>query len=110
MATVRATCPTCGDVDLIPADVQVQVCSTTGAQAYSFQCPGCRVLVNKAASDHVVAALAKVGVRSVTWALPAELAEPKVGPPITHDDLLSFHLALAGDRWQEELAGLGRPS
>jgi hypothetical protein len=97
-------------VDLIPADVQVQVCSTTGTQAYSFQCPGCRVLVNKAANEQIVAALSRVGVRIVNWSLPAELAEPKVGPPITHDDLLSFHLALTGDRWHEELAGLGRAS
>jgi hypothetical protein len=41
------------------------------------------------------------------WTLPAELEEPKVGPPITHDDLLSFHLAMQDDRWQDEVAGVG---
>jgi hypothetical protein len=109
VATVRATCPTCGDVELSTAAVQVQVCTTTTAAAYSFQCPVCRVIVNKTANERVVTALTQVGVPVLYWALPAELSEVKVGPPITHDDLLSFHLALTSDRWQDELAGI-RPS
>jgi hypothetical protein len=67
-------------------------------------------MVNKAASERVVSALADVGVTITRWSLPAELAEVKLGPPITHDDLLSFHLALRGDSWQQELAGLRRTS
>ena len=97
MATVRATCPTCGDVELGTAGVQVQVCTSTSAAAYSFQCPVCRIIVNKIANDRVVAALTQVGVGVVHWSLPAELSELKVGPPIDYDDLLSFHLALADD-------------
>jgi hypothetical protein len=106
MATVRATCPTCGDVELTTAGMQLLVCTSTGATAYSFQCLLCGVLVNRFANDRVVAALSEVGVRLREWSLPAELAEVKVGPPITHDDLLSFHLALADGNWQEELAGI----
>lgn len=110
MATVKATCPTCGDVELRAATVRVQECVSTGATAYSFLCPRCRVMVNKAASERVVSALAEVGVTITRWSLPAELAEVKLGPPITHDDLLSFHLALRGDSWRQELAGLRRTS
>jgi len=106
VATVRATCPACGDVDLRTAGVQVQVCTSTGVAAYSFQCPVCQVMVNRAANDRVIDALSGVGVRIVHWELPAELAEPKIGPPITHDDLLTFHLALWDGTWQEELAGM----
>ncbi|HEY3810153.1 MAG TPA: hypothetical protein VGL49_01870 [Acidimicrobiales bacterium] len=86
----------------------MQQCESTGATAYSFQCPACRVMVNKAANERVVAALTGVGVAVTRWSLPAELAEVKIGPPITHDDLLSFHLAMRGDTWEKELAGLRR--
>jgi hypothetical protein len=109
VATVRATCPTCGDVELSTTGVQVLVCISTGVAAYSFPCPVCRVIVNKHANDRVVGALTQVGVRRVLWSLPAELAEVKLGPPISPDDLLSFHLSLAGDEWQDELAGMPRP-
>ena len=47
MATVRATCPTCGDVELTTAGMQVLVCTSHGATAYAFQCLLCGVLVNK---------------------------------------------------------------
>ena len=48
-------------------------------------------------------------LRRVDWSLPAELVEIKLGPPISPDDLLSFHLSLAGDEWQDELAAMPRP-
>jgi hypothetical protein len=38
--------------------------------------------------------------------MPAELAEPKRGPSISHDDLLEFHLALENEDWRQELAYL----
>ena len=106
VATVRATCPACGDVDLKPTGVQVEICVTTGVATYSFLCLGCRLMVNRPADDQVVEALSQVGVKIVRWELPAELSEPKFGPAITHDDLLSFHLALRDENWQEQLAGI----
>jgi hypothetical protein len=107
VAIVRATCPTCGDVELDIAGVQVQVCVSTSAATYSFLCPTCRLIVNKEATQVIVESLTKAGSRVVTWSLPAELSEPKVGPPICHDDLLEFHLALECDAWEQELAALG---
>jgi hypothetical protein len=106
VAIVKVTCPRCGDVEVGGAGVGVQLCTTTGAATYSFLCPLCLVIVSKPASDRVVAALSRVGIRLVPWSLPAELTEAKSGPPITHDDLLAFHLDLATDAWQEELAAL----
>jgi predicted RNA-binding Zn-ribbon protein involved in translation (DUF1610 family) len=104
-AIVRATCPTCGDVELTVNDVQVQYCMTTARSTYSFLCPACGLIVNKAAPDSVVESLTSAGSRLVAWTMPAELDEPKTGPRISHDDLLEFHLALEGD-WQRELAYL----
>ncbi len=106
MAIVKATCPRCGDVEVGSTGVSVQLCTTTGAATYSFLCPLCQVLVSKPAAERIVRALNRAGVRVVSWSLPAELMEAKSGPPITHDDLLAFHLDLATGAWQDELAAL----
>jgi hypothetical protein len=103
---VRATCATCGDVELSVSSVQVQLCVTTSTSTYSFVCPVCQLIVNKEANDTVVESLTKAGAGLVAWSMPAELHEPKVGPRISYDDLLEFHLALEGDSWQQELASL----
>ncbi|HET9692643.1 MAG TPA: hypothetical protein VFP61_15960 [Acidimicrobiales bacterium] len=97
MATVRASCPDCGDVEMSIRQVRVEVCRTTEVSTYSFQCPGCRMRVSKPAAPHVVDTLVAAGVRPVAWDLPAELSEVKIGPPISHDDVLAFHFALADD-------------
>lgn len=101
---VRATCPTCGDVEVTVEQVQVQICVSTAVATYSFQCPVCAFMVNKEANDTVVESLTSAGSRLIAWTLPAELDEPKLGPRISHDDLLEFHLALESDSWHAELA------
>jgi predicted RNA-binding Zn-ribbon protein involved in translation (DUF1610 family) len=109
VATVRASCPTCGDVEMTIRDVQVQLCATTASSSYSFLCPACRLLVNKTATEQVVEILVNAGVRVVEWTLPAELTERRDGPAVTHDDLLGFHFALAEPGWLEsQLADLDR--
>jgi len=107
VATVRASCPTCGDVELTTNEVQVQVCTATGQGTYSFVCPSCRLIVNKPAERRVVELLVAAGVRQVNWDLPAELAEPKSGPPITYDDLLEFHFEMESDSWFDNLIAGG---
>jgi hypothetical protein len=101
VAIVRASCPTCGDVKMTTRDVQVQVGYAADSNSYSFLCPSCRLLVNKTATEVIMQVLVGAGVRIVSWSRPAELDEPKIGPPITHDDLLGFHFALDEDRWLE---------
>ncbi len=108
MATIRATCAGCGDVELTTADVWVRICVTDQTSTYSFRCPTCTDVVIKVAEPHVVELLRSAGVRTQTWHLPAELAEPRYGEPITHDDLLDFHTLLSGDDWFELLADAGR--
>jgi hypothetical protein len=93
-------------VELSVDNVQVQVCMSTSFSTYSFVCPVCQLIVNKDASEAVVDSLNKAGARLMAWSLPAELSEPKLGPRITYDDLLEFHLALESGSWQDELASL----
>lgn len=97
MATIRASCMECGDVELTTADVTVRVCSDDNRSTYSFRCPGCTMAVVKSAEPRIVELLVASGVLLSTWTLPAELSEPRSGRPITHDDLLDFHALLEDD-------------
>ena len=91
---IRASCPTCGDVELTTRDVRVLLCSTTYESSYAFQCPSCRVAVSKPAEARVVDVLLASGIALAVWHMPAELDEAKSGPPISYDDLLEFHFQL----------------
>jgi hypothetical protein len=105
MATIRASCPDCGDVELTTADVQVRVCAEDNRGSYSFRCPDCRMAVVKDAEPRIVDLLVASGVRLSVWRLPAELAEARSGDPINHDDLLDFHDLLHNDdSWFAQLS------
>ncbi len=99
MATVRANCADCGDVEMSIRQVQVEVCRSTDLSTYSFLCPKCRLRASKAAAPHVVQTLLAAGATLVYWEMPAELWEVKSGPAITHDDLLAFHYDLDEEGW-----------
>jgi len=88
--------------------VQVQICSYDDAGSYSFLCPECRIIVNKPAEKPIIDLLISAGVQVHTWELPAELSEPKTGPPITYDDLLAFHFDLESEHWLEQMISGGR--
>lgn len=103
---VRATCPTCGDVELTVDDLAAIVCATTNEGSYAFQCPTCQLAVVKEAEGHVIDLLASAGVRLSVFELPAELEEPRSGDPFTHDDLLAFHDRLQQDDWFAEVEAL----
>ena len=97
MATIRASCGTCGDIELTTVDVHVRVCVDTEEGAYSFRCPVCHMTTVKTAETRTIDLLVASGVSMETWYLPAELYEPRAGRPITHDDILDFHEVLAND-------------
>ena len=110
MTTIRANCPTCGDVQLRANDLVVRVCSDDESGSYTFRCPTCAVAVAKGASKRIVDLLVSSGVRMEVWRLPAELSEPRIGPQLQPDDLLDFHLMLERDDWFSELQDLVRRS
>ncbi|MGH9154721.1 MAG: hypothetical protein ACRD1K_02450 [Acidimicrobiales bacterium] len=91
---IRATCDTCGDVELRVSDVQVLLCATTNEGSYTFRCTSCRFAVAKPADARVVDVLIAAGVELVVWDMPAELDEIHDGPPISYDDLMEFHFVL----------------
>ena len=95
MTTIKASCPTCGEVELTPADVALMVCSHAPMSYYAFTCPTCTDEVRKPADDHVVSLLVSGGVPAQVWELPAEALEVKAGPALSYDDLLDFALRLA---------------
>ena len=103
VASIKASCPTCGDVELTTRDVQVLLCSTTNQGSYAFRCPDCRLAVSKPAEARVVDVLVASGVRLSVWSLPAELEEVHTGAPISYDDLLAFHFELQRDDFFERL-------
>jgi hypothetical protein len=94
MTTIKASCPTCGEVELTPADVSLMVCSHAAHSYYAFECAGCGDEVRKPADDHVVSLLVSGGVPAIVWDLPAEVLEVKAGPALSYDDLLDFALQL----------------
>lgn len=94
MTTIKASCPSCGGVELTPADVSLMVCSHADLSYYCFTCPQCTDEVRKPADDHVVSLLISGGVPAQVWDLPAEVLEAKSGPALTYDDLLDFALHL----------------
>lgn len=98
MATIKATCPMCGDVDLTPRQVRVRVVEaiveTDSRRSYAFSCPVCQAEVEKSADDEVVRLLTSAGVRVERQAVPAEARESHHGSPIGYDDLLDLVLWL----------------
>lgn len=107
MATIRASCGDCGDVELTTEQVTVRVCAEDNQGSYAFRCPTCSLSVVKPAEPRIVELLVASGVKLDTWHLPAELSEAHHGRPISHDDLLDFHALMNDDQqWMDELARL----
>jgi hypothetical protein len=103
MATIRASCSDCGDVELTTSDVHVRVCTLDNQGTYLFRCPSCSMTVVKPAEARTIDLLVASGVSYEAWSPPRELLEPRgTGAPITHDELIDFHHLLDDDTevWQ----------
>lgn len=110
MATIRASCSECGDVELTTRDVAVRVCTHDNQGTYSFRCPSCAQVIVKAAEPRIIELLVASGVKLTTWSMPAELTEPRAGgEPISHDDLLDFHALMQSPDWIDNLERITRP-
>jgi predicted RNA-binding Zn-ribbon protein involved in translation (DUF1610 family) len=106
MATIRASCPDCGDVEFTSEDVQVRISGDDGSGTYAFHCPSCRVTVVKAAEARTIDLLVASGVPTVAESAMIEVeGRPDEGEPLTHDDLVRFHdLLHRDDSWFTRLA------
>lgn len=122
MTRIRANCPDCGDVELAPAAMLVQVAHDASElvgdrSRYRFTCPTCDAMVTKPADDRIVQLLISGGVPMEVQA--AEAVAPSVAasssrkahhpenPPggraLSHDDLLDLHLLLRREDWFSQL-------
>jgi hypothetical protein len=94
MTTIKASCPTCGEVELTQLDIRLQVCSHAPLSFYAFDCPGCAHEVRKPADSHVISLLVSGGVTAEVWEVPAEALEEHDGAVLGYDDLLDFAMAV----------------
>jgi hypothetical protein len=99
MTTIKATCPTCGDVDLTPEQLTLTVAPELGWAQYGFICPTCAAVVRKPADDEVVSLLSGAGVRVEHLPVPLELVERQAtvneAASISTDETLDFALWLS---------------
>jgi predicted RNA-binding Zn-ribbon protein involved in translation (DUF1610 family) len=112
---IRATCPSCGEVDLRPADVQLTVVrdvldEVSDGSCYRFACPTCEDMVSKPADDRIARLLTTGGVEVLDGApkLEPHPESPGDGPPLTLDDVIALHELLASDAWFSGLESLTR--
>ena len=113
MTRIRATCPSCGEIDLRPNDIELEVVRTpvgevAAGSSYSFSCPTCSDTVTKPADERIASLLRSGGVvviERTREARPRHPEAPPSGPRFTHDDLLDLHLLLETDDWFDQLAG-----
>ncbi len=108
MTRIRATCPTCGEVDLQPADVELEIVRLADDEEhevrdgshYRFHCPTCADTVTKPADARIARLLTTGGVEvriiedTQTDTRPPHPEAPVGGAPLTYDDLLDFHFQL----------------
>jgi len=97
MTIIKATCPTCGDVELAPDQLRFVVSSVSDRSFYAFTCQDCGDRVRKHANAEVVRLLTVGGVVPERLDVPAEALEPHGGPALSWDDLLDFAAWLAED-------------
>ncbi len=119
---IRANCPACGEVDLLPDDVLLRIVRQAGGEladgsCYRFACPDCEEEVSKPADERIAQLLTTGGVpveefdegAAILEAdLPPHPEHPGGGAPLTHDDLLDLHLKLQTDGWFDELLSTTR--
>jgi predicted RNA-binding Zn-ribbon protein involved in translation (DUF1610 family) len=113
MTRIRATCPSCGEVELLPADVLLRrVTDADGdvsvGSCYRFSCPDCTEVVEKPADERIVSLLTTGGVEVEEVGVTVDTRPPHPeaslgGPRLTHDDLLDLHFALQDPAWFDRL-------
>lgn len=62
MTTIKTTCSSCGDVELTPADLVLELDPSEEEGSYRFNCPDCSGLERRPANPRVVSVLLATGV------------------------------------------------
>lgn len=93
MTTIKTTCEFCGDVELGPDDLALELDPGRSEGTYRFECPLCIRVQRRPANSRVVSILLATGVRY-------EVTPPA---PITEAEIRAFARALDSEEWQHLL-------
>ncbi len=94
MTTIRTTCSACGDVELTPSDLALELAPSASSGHYRFDCPYCGKTERRPASQRVVSILLATGV---VYDVIEEVS------PITEGEIDSFRRAIENDDWNSHL-------
>jgi hypothetical protein len=95
MTTIKTTCAICGDVELGPEDISLELDPAKSSGSYRFFCPSCSSLQRRPANARIVSVLLATGVAY-------EVHQPE---PITEDEIDTFVRNLDEvDDWSRLLA------
>lgn len=61
MTTIKTTCAHCGDVELGPDDIWLELDPSKNSGAYRFFCPSCNSLQRRPANNRIVSVLLATG-------------------------------------------------
>ncbi len=84
MTTIKTTCSRCGDVELAPHDLVLELDPSEDAGAYRFTCPVCALVERRPANPRVVSVLLATGVTFEVVRLA----------PITESEITAFVAAI----------------
>jgi len=98
MTQIRTTCAACGEVELIPAELTLELTALNGTGTYLFSCPTCGDPQRRPANHRVVSILLATGVAY-------EVVDD--GGPITESEIRRFMHSLDSGEWVDRLAADG---
>ena len=110
MTTIRAQCPSCGDVRLTATTSRSGSAATTTPAPTGSAARRATPRWRRRRAPTSSSCWSPPVCVCEMWRRPAELRERRNGPPLTLDDLLDFHVLLQRDDWVGAAASTDRPS
>lgn len=101
---IRTRCGFCGEVTVPAGSLRCELDPAGPEAVCEFSCPICSRLILVGTGALEALALLAAGARGMPGRAALEVAEPHTGSPVTWDEVLDVHLALArNDFPQQEL-------
>jgi hypothetical protein len=94
---IKASCPTCGDIELTTDRLRFVLNSVADRSFYAFTCETCQERITKPAGPEIVRLLTLGGVQPERVDVPQEALEEHHGSPLSWDDVLDFASMLDAD-------------
>jgi predicted RNA-binding Zn-ribbon protein involved in translation (DUF1610 family) len=94
MTTIRTTCAICGDVELVPTELSLELTAMSGTGMYVFECPECGDTQRRPANHRVVSILLATGVAY-------QVIDDR--GPITESEISRFSTELDRVDWAEQI-------